>query len=73
MISRILVPLDGSVVAEAILPHLEAFARLVGAEVTLLQAVEPWEEMVGAPAAGASDPDAGLAAQGLPIKAIGNR
>lgn len=43
MISRILVPLDGSPVAESILPTVEAFARSHQAQITLFQAVEPSE------------------------------
>ncbi|MDX1613615.1 MAG: universal stress protein [Candidatus Promineifilaceae bacterium] len=38
---RILVPLDGSVRAEAILPHVEELARRFRAEVVLLLVVEP--------------------------------
>jgi nucleotide-binding universal stress UspA family protein len=41
MYSRILVPLDGSGRAEAILPHAEELARCHGAELLLLQVVEP--------------------------------
>ena len=41
MIGSILVPLDGSALAESILPCVRAFARLTSAEVTLFQAVEP--------------------------------
>ncbi|MGQ9674977.1 MAG: universal stress protein [Chloroflexota bacterium] len=36
MIRRILVPLDGSKMAERILPHVEYLARLTNAELTLL-------------------------------------
>lgn len=41
MYSTILVPLDGSKRAEAILPHVEELARRYNATVILLQAVEP--------------------------------
>ena len=41
MYETILVPLDGSKRAEAILPHVERLARLYGAEVVLLQVVDP--------------------------------
>jgi nucleotide-binding universal stress UspA family protein len=41
MIRRMLVPLDGSVLAESILPAVEALARLTGASLTLMQAVVP--------------------------------
>jgi nucleotide-binding universal stress UspA family protein len=45
-IRRILVPLDGSELAERALPHAQALARDKGAEILLLQAIEPladWE------------------------------
>ena len=41
MFKRILVPLDGSSLAECVLPHIIAFAKVFDAEVTLLQALEP--------------------------------
>ena len=41
MYKNILVPLDGSKRAEAILPHVVALARADGAKVHLLQVVEP--------------------------------
>ena len=41
MIHRILVPLDGSALAEAILPSVEEIARLAGATVILLHVVDP--------------------------------
>lgn len=40
MYDTILVPLDGSKRAEAILPHVEEFARSVGSKVLLLNAME---------------------------------
>lgn len=40
MIDRILVPLDGSVEAEAALPHALGLARAFGSDVTLLRVVE---------------------------------
>ena len=40
MYSKILVPLDGSVRAEKILPHVEGLANCFGAQVALLQVVE---------------------------------
>ena len=39
MIERILVPLDGSHTAEAVLPHARRLARVAGAEILLLRAV----------------------------------
>jgi nucleotide-binding universal stress UspA family protein len=41
MYNTILVPLDGSKRAEAILPHAEALAQRHGAKVVFLQVVEP--------------------------------
>jgi nucleotide-binding universal stress UspA family protein len=41
MYAKILVPLDGSLRAEKILPHVEAIARLHGSRIILLQVVEP--------------------------------
>jgi len=41
MYSKILVPLDGSPRAEAILPHVAALAQTCGAEVVLAQVIEP--------------------------------
>ena len=41
MIARMLVPLDGSVVAASILPTVQAAAQLTGATVTLFRVVEP--------------------------------
>jgi nucleotide-binding universal stress UspA family protein len=48
---RILVPLDGSPLADAILPFVIALARSVGSEVTLLR-VEPLEPYISDPLAG---------------------
>jgi nucleotide-binding universal stress UspA family protein len=41
MYERILVPLDGSRRAEAIMPHLKTLAHCFGAKVIILQVVEP--------------------------------
>ena len=41
MFRHVLVPLDGSRLAEAVLPVTAAFARALGAKVTLLHVVEP--------------------------------
>lgn len=41
MFSHLLVPLDGSKLAECVLPHVSAFARLAGARVTLVHVLEP--------------------------------
>ena len=41
MFSRILLPLDGSRLAESAIPHAELFARIFGASIVLLQVLEP--------------------------------
>jgi nucleotide-binding universal stress UspA family protein len=41
MYTKILVPLDGSKRAEAILPHVEELAKHYGAEILLIQVIEP--------------------------------
>ncbi len=56
MNERILVPLDGSALAEAVLPQVEALAAQRQAEVVLLQAVVPLQELLR-PAPGAPPPD----------------
>src|SRR3712207_3891438 len=48
MIRRLLVPLDGSALAESILPCVQEIASLTGAEITLLRVVEPAEPVVDA-------------------------
>ena len=40
MFSHILVPLDGSCLAERVLPHVEQFAQIFGSRVTLLQILD---------------------------------
>jgi len=47
MYNTILVPLDGSKRAEAILPHVEVLAQRHGAKVVLLQVVEPVQLVAG--------------------------
>jgi nucleotide-binding universal stress UspA family protein len=41
MFNRILVPLDGSPLAEQAIPHAELFARIFGSKIILLQILEP--------------------------------
>lgn len=57
----ILVPLDGSELGEKVLPHAEAIARAMGAEITLLTVLAPPS---GGPAAGKVEaiPEAALEA-----------
>ena len=40
MFDPVLVPLDGSQLAECVLPHVAAFARSFDAEITLLRMLE---------------------------------
>ncbi len=50
MFTRILVPLDGSALAEGAIPHAEQFARIFGSHITLLQVLDPtsYQEMPNA-------------------------
>ena len=41
MFTRILVPLDGSSLAEGVIPHAELFARIFGSNIILLQVLDP--------------------------------
>jgi len=41
MFNRILVPLDGSTLAERAIPHAEQFARIFGSSIVLLQVLDP--------------------------------
>ena len=41
MFNRILVPLDGSTLAERAIPHVEQFARIFEADIILLQVLDP--------------------------------
>jgi len=41
MFNRILVPLDGSALAERAIPHAERFARIFGSSIILLQVLDP--------------------------------
>ena len=50
MFARILVPLDGSPLAEGAIPHAELFARIFGSSIGLLQVLDPtsYQEMPNA-------------------------
>src|SRR4030043_948941 len=50
MFTRILVPLDGSSLAEGVIPHAELFARIFGSNIILLQVLDPtsYQEMPNA-------------------------
>jgi nucleotide-binding universal stress UspA family protein len=43
MYKKILVPLDGSPIAECVIPHIEAIAKPCGSQVELISIVEPVE------------------------------
>lgn len=47
MFKKIVVPLDGSALAEAVLPFSEQLARSCGSEVLLLQVIPPASRVVG--------------------------
>lgn len=50
MINHILVPLDGSTLAECVLPHVVAIAPMSHARVTLVHVMEPLQNERGSPA-----------------------
>jgi nucleotide-binding universal stress UspA family protein len=56
MYGHILVALDGSTLAEQILPHVEALAAKLGSKVTLLQATTPAETIIAQAGADAGGP-----------------
>jgi nucleotide-binding universal stress UspA family protein/CBS domain-containing protein len=68
LFQRIIVPLDGSELAEQVLPYAEVLAKTFGATVVLVRAVAPIEAefLIGAPA-GALAPEAG--ANTIPLTA----
>jgi nucleotide-binding universal stress UspA family protein len=63
MYERVLIPLDGSELAEAILPFAEWVAGPLDAEVVLLSVVEPISAVAGLAAGGVVGPDALLLRQ----------
>ena len=63
MYERVLIPLDGSELAETILPFAERIAGPVDAEVVLLAVVEPLSAVAGLAAGGVVGPDALLLRQ----------
>jgi nucleotide-binding universal stress UspA family protein len=58
MLRRILVPLDGSALAEIVLPPARELAVLLGASVTLLRAIEPAASTLDLAAAAPAERDA---------------
>jgi nucleotide-binding universal stress UspA family protein len=67
MYHRILVPLDGSEQAEAILPSVTRLARGLQADVVLLSVIDPRSVFIHAPAR-ASDPEGSLLVRRNPIE-----
>jgi nucleotide-binding universal stress UspA family protein len=51
MYSRIVVPVDGSDIAEQVIPHVEALARAFGSAVTVLWVTAPVATVAGMPVA----------------------
>ena len=49
MYERVLVPLDGSELAETVLPYVEELARKLGSEVVLLHVVPSIESLLSVP------------------------
>src|SRR5437867_601382 len=60
MYARILVALDGSDLAERILPHVEALGRALGSTLIVLRATTPPEVIIGELNAGAMLPAEGI-------------
>jgi nucleotide-binding universal stress UspA family protein len=62
---KILVPLDGSKLAEAVLPYAQELARRFDSEVTLIQVVAPLSKLVAETMPSALEPTGAAAAVGL--------
>jgi nucleotide-binding universal stress UspA family protein len=60
MYNRILIALDGSEVAEQILPHVEALGRALGSTLIVLRATVPPEQIVAGLNAGVVSPAMGI-------------
>jgi nucleotide-binding universal stress UspA family protein len=60
MYERILVALDGSELAERILPHVEVLARALGSTLIVLRATTPPEKLIAELNAGAMLPATGI-------------
>ena len=65
MYSKILVPLDGSKLAEAVLPYVQELARRFDSEVALIQVVAPLSKLVAETMPSALEPTGAAAAVGL--------
>ena len=65
--SKLLVPLDGSDLAEAVLPYVVELVGKFGSEVTLLQVVDSFERVVAEAMPAAVEPAAGAAVVGVEV------
>lgn len=65
MYGNILVPLDGSEVAEGVLPYVQELARRFDSEVTLIQVVAPLSRLVAETVPAALEPTGTAAAVGI--------
>lgn len=65
MYGKILVPLDGSTLAEGVLPHVQELARRFDSEVTLIQVVAPLSKLVAETMPPALEPAGTAAAVGV--------
>jgi nucleotide-binding universal stress UspA family protein len=63
--SKILVPLDGSKLAEVVLPYVVELARRFDSEVTLIQVVAPFSKLVAETMPGAIEPTGAAAGVGV--------
>lgn len=70
MFERILVPLDGSSVAEAILPHVRRIHRLAGSELLLVRAIPPDDASLEEPRARMSEVERSLVKEGAKVRSI---
>jgi nucleotide-binding universal stress UspA family protein len=62
---KILVPLDGSKLAEAVLPHLQEVARRFDSQVILIQVVAPLSHLVAETVPASLEPSGAAAVVGL--------
>ena len=65
MYSKILVPLDGSKLAEGVLPHVQELAQRFDSQVTLIQVVAPLSKLVAETVPASLEPSGAAAAVGL--------
>ena len=65
MYAKILVPLDGSKLAEVVLPYVQEVARRFDSEVTLIQVVAPLSKLVAETMPAGLEPTGAAAAVGL--------